>query len=389
MSEIARYLKLKDAPVPLDVEDNEDSGKRKFRNIFPMQSLATRSTLVCRNWSKGHCARGANCRFAHPMAMPPLPFPLPPFVPQQPSKKAKIETTTKAPSKYSTKLVVDKIPRENCTIAAVHEHFARLGTIVNIELCPESSKAKLQYSTHDEAQSAFSCPDVIFNNRFVRVYWEADEPKQETQEVKRPVDPQVELGKKRMEALDAFLELQKQKEALLLKYLQQEQALLTKLEDITLEETQKTNLLEELKVVEEAIKSMKPSKEPTAQQPILRGGPQIRGRGRASTFVQPRAPAVYKLDLRPKAIRMTPIPAVVGTDPSSIRKLFEKYGQLTDLTVNSEASPSFAIATFLKRTDAEKAMHYLSEEGITFSWKPSSKPTTPNLSATDIDNPST
>lgn len=297
---------------------------------------------------------------------------------------------TKAPSRSSCRLVVEKIPAESCTITAVHDHFARFGTIVNIDLLPEQSRARIQYSDHEAATAAFSSPDVIFGNRFVRVYWEADETASgadvaeqttslETQEQPQyhqmqhknyplpyqqmqqtPLTPQEELLRKRKETLDAFLELQKQKESLLHKYILQQKTILEALANPSIDEKGRATRLEELKIVEEAISSIKPENKSEKTTPVLRGGPASRGRGGYTLYpsshqeVLPKPPAAYKLDLRPRTLKMQPIPPTLGSDPGSIRKFFEPYGQLENLVVAPDAS--HAIVTFLRRPDAEKVL---------------------------------
>jgi hypothetical protein len=200
------------------------------------------------------------------------------------------------------------------------------------------------------------------------------------------IDPQAELLRKRQETLGAYLELQRQKEALLQKYMGQQKTLLESMTHPELDEATRSKLHSELIIIEDAIKAIKPPQaeesalEHPQKQPILRGGPAIRsrGRGRGSFTLQPAGPhahapqsslGTFKLDLRPKTIKMSPIPAKLGTDQGSIRKFFEPYGQVTNLVVDE--SVSTATVTFVKRSDAEKAMFYLSksEEGTSFAWE--------------------
>lgn len=388
-----------------DRNDRYDRSERHDRSDRVQREVRN----VCNEWKRGRCMRGSSCRFAHPtgdsaplmpMQMGPMGFVPPPLPPLNMAPSAKrVQTATRAPTRNSTKLVIDKIPVEYCTIAAVHDHFARFGTIVNIDLMPEQNRAKLQYSEHEAARAAFSSPEVIFNNRFVRVYWENEitsqvahqqvhQPAHIPVQPPMPVDPQTELLRKRQETLGAYLELQKQKEVLLQKYLGQQKALLESLSNPDLDEGAILKLKAELTVVEDAITMIKPPKAETSPvEPQLRGGPALRtrGRGRGSFTLHPVAPHVpkpvpasFKLDLRPKTIKMTPIPPKLGTDPGSIRKFFEPYGQLTNLVVDEPGSST--AVTFVKREDAEKAMFYLTkaEEGTIFTWENTNTTTNTN-----------
>jgi RNA-binding protein 26 len=39
----------------------------------------------------------------------------------------------------------------------------------------DQEAALLQFSSHAEAKRAHDCPEAVFNNRFIRVYWHKDE----------------------------------------------------------------------------------------------------------------------------------------------------------------------------------------------------------------------
>ncbi|CDH53785.1 predicted protein [Lichtheimia corymbifera JMRC:FSU:9682] len=79
-------------------------------------------------------------------------------------------------------IVVDKIPMDSCNMEAVTETFKKFGTIVDISLQPEFQRAFIEYKTHAEALAAHQCPDVLFKNRFVKVYWKKVDDKQQKQQ---------------------------------------------------------------------------------------------------------------------------------------------------------------------------------------------------------------
>jgi hypothetical protein len=77
---------------------------------------------------------------------------------------------------------VDRIPLEHCNIASLNAHFGKFGPIVNINIIPAASRAIIEYTTHDSAQKAYSSPEAVFGNRFVKVFFA------------RPEDLEVEGG---------------------------------------------------------------------------------------------------------------------------------------------------------------------------------------------------
>ncbi|KAF9090612.1 hypothetical protein BGX29_011371 [Mortierella sp. GBA35] len=74
-----------------------------------------------------------------------------------------------------TSLVVENIPDEFNTIDKVNEFFKHFGSLTNIQVDQPAHKALIQYSTRDEASAAYNSPEVIFGNRFVKVYWQPDD----------------------------------------------------------------------------------------------------------------------------------------------------------------------------------------------------------------------
>ncbi|KAG0306294.1 hypothetical protein BGZ97_000799, partial [Linnemannia gamsii] len=74
-----------------------------------------------------------------------------------------------------TSLVVENIPDEFNTIDKVNEFFKSFGSLTNIQVDQPAHKALIQYSTRDEASAAYNSPEVIFGNRFVKVYWQPDD----------------------------------------------------------------------------------------------------------------------------------------------------------------------------------------------------------------------
>jgi RNA-binding protein 26 len=155
-------------------------------------------------------------------------------------------------NRHNSSIVVENIPQEHCVIDKVNEYFKQFGTITNISLQPENSKAVIQYSNHTEADAAYSSPDVIFNNRFVKVYWQKAESKGQETVVTPPqkptppksYEPSPEVvaakaaefaklkehkQKQQQARLQTMLELQKSKEQLIQKQIQEQKILMEKL----------------------------------------------------------------------------------------------------------------------------------------------------------------
>ncbi|KAI9498804.1 hypothetical protein BDB00DRAFT_799580 [Zychaea mexicana] len=119
-------------------------------------------------------------------------------------------------NKNSTRLVIEKIPTEACTIDSVTETFKRFGTIVDIELQPENQRAFLEFKTHDEALKAHQSPEVLFNNRFVKVFWRKESQQQQQQykqqeQQQQHAEPDPELVKKRAAELAKIREEQQRR----------------------------------------------------------------------------------------------------------------------------------------------------------------------------------
>ncbi|CAO3611933.1 unnamed protein product [Cunninghamella echinulata] len=150
---------------------------------------------------------------------------------------------------YSTKIVVENIPSEHCTIDAVTDYFGKFGKLTNLSVQPDHSRAFIQYTTHQEALAAYQSPAVIFNNRFVKVYWqkvdEEEEKRDYLEQLRLAAQPDPELvkakaaqlakekeekQKKHQEHLKKILELQKQKQQLMERQIDEQKKLMQKLQ---------------------------------------------------------------------------------------------------------------------------------------------------------------
>jgi RNA-binding protein 26 len=70
-----------------------------------------------------------------------------------------------------TTIVVENIPEEQFSEEAVREFFSQFGNILEVSMRPYKRLSIVKYDSWDAAQAAYSSPKVIFDNRFVKVYW--------------------------------------------------------------------------------------------------------------------------------------------------------------------------------------------------------------------------
>lgn len=123
-------------------------------------------------------------------APPPLitQFPPPPLLnqPQSPLFQKGGNTT----------LIVRKIPKELNVEEKMREHFERFGRLVHVEVNygGASDSALVRFSAPKEAHAAYKCPQPVFNNRFIRLYWFNGPNVNVGQTSKRPIGMMEPVG---------------------------------------------------------------------------------------------------------------------------------------------------------------------------------------------------
>lgn len=70
-----------------------------------------------------------------------------------------------------TTIVVENIPEEKFSEDAVREFFSEFGNIEEVTLHTYKRLAMVKYDDYFSARKAYDSPKVIFDNRFVKVYW--------------------------------------------------------------------------------------------------------------------------------------------------------------------------------------------------------------------------
>ncbi|KAJ5616695.1 hypothetical protein N7537_001809 [Penicillium hordei] len=113
-----------------------------------------------------------------------------------------------------TTIVVEQIPDDKFNEDSVREFFSEFGNITDVSLQPYKKIALVKYETFPEAKAAWSSPKVIFDNRFVKVYWYKPnrEEKPESAQPEAPAFNQEEFEKQQQEAQRAHEEKMKKRQ---------------------------------------------------------------------------------------------------------------------------------------------------------------------------------
>lgn len=72
-------------------------------------------------------------------------------------------------------IVVENIPEENFDEAQVKEFFSQFGNILEVSMHAYKRLAIVKFDSWNAANAAYQSPKVIFDNRFVKVFWYKDE----------------------------------------------------------------------------------------------------------------------------------------------------------------------------------------------------------------------
>jgi RNA-binding protein 26 len=88
-------------------------------------------------------------------------------------KNGRAEFSSDRPNydKSNTTIVVENIPEDKFTEEEVRSFFSEFGTITEVSMRPYKRLAIVKYDDWDGANTAYKSPKVIFDNRFVKVYW--------------------------------------------------------------------------------------------------------------------------------------------------------------------------------------------------------------------------
>ena len=70
-----------------------------------------------------------------------------------------------------TSVVVEQIPEDKYDEQTVRDFFSEFGNVEEVMMHSEKMLAIVKYDTYDAAETAYDSPKVVFDNRFVKVYW--------------------------------------------------------------------------------------------------------------------------------------------------------------------------------------------------------------------------
>ncbi|GKT62099.1 RNA recognition domain-containing protein [Colletotrichum tofieldiae] len=306
-----------------------------------------------------------------------------------------------------TTIVVENIPEEFFSEEEVRRFFSEFGNIEQVILQPYKRLATVKYDTWDAANAAYRSPKVIFDNRFVRVFWFVDPSEQaaaraanasgEDQEPEIDLEEfmkkQEEAQRQHEEKMQKKAELDKQRHELeqrqrelLAQHREVQQKLQAKLAsksgDIESAEDGSLNsaLRAQLAALEDEAKllGLDPSAtdEPTTWHASTRG----RGRGRGGFVPRGRgfaprgrgsyrggyrgdvhaAYAAYSLDNRPKTVSVTGVDFTSSEKDEVLRQYLLGVGEFTDI----HTTPSETEVTFKDRKTAEKFFYGLPKQEI-------------------------
>lgn len=110
--------------------------------------------------------------------LPPFPTPASPVHRREPNKSRRgkgrrpsVVVNGPMHDKTKTTIVVQNIPNEHFREEEVRGYFTQFGEIETMQMQMPDRSAIIKYKTWDAAHAAWSSPKVIFDNRFVKVFW--------------------------------------------------------------------------------------------------------------------------------------------------------------------------------------------------------------------------
>ncbi|KAH0600468.1 hypothetical protein MHUMG1_01464 [Metarhizium humberi] len=378
----------------------------------------------CRDFdTKGFCARGSTCVYDHGNGggdggdeYDPSNAMIKPLNPETPSrgrkgKRGGRKGGSRAPfsaegavnDRSKSTIVVENIPEEHFSEGKVKEFFAQFGNIVEVSMQPYKHLAIVKYDKWAAANDAYRSPKVIFDNRFVKVFWYKDEkdklpasvsnnpsfnpgsgldemdaePELDMEEFQRKQEEaqkqHQEREDKRSELEKKRLELEKQQQDLLAKHQAESERLRAKLAgknggSETTGSSGTDMLRAKLAALEQEAKilGIDPNAEVDSSEYPSRGG--YRGRGYRGRGFAPRgrgamrgtagrhaAYAQFSIDNRPKKLAITGVDFTPSEKDEQLRHFLLNMGEFESVDTN----PSVTHVSFRDRKTAERFYYSL------------------------------
>ncbi len=95
--------------------------------------------------------------------------------PKRPKGRPSVAANGPVHDKTKSTIVVQNIPMDHFTEDDVKGYFSQFGSIVELTMQEDSLLAIIKYASWEAANAAWHSPKVIFDNRFVKVFWHKDE----------------------------------------------------------------------------------------------------------------------------------------------------------------------------------------------------------------------
>ncbi|KAF1827429.1 uncharacterized protein K489DRAFT_16498 [Dissoconium aciculare CBS 342.82] len=284
----------------------------------------------------------------------------------------------------ATTIVVEQIPDDKFNGDAIKGFFAQFGHIADITLRNHKRIALIQFEDHRAANDAYNSPKVVFDNRFVKVYWHKPQkaargpedrnfqqssnntaaPDVMMEDTEQPVDT-AELARRQEEAQRKYETSKKQRE----EQQQQKLELDLKLKAIEAERSKMAaklahkagGLRAQLAKLEAEAKSLGIDPDASADGAAWGGFPS-RGRGRGSFRGRPgragfypggrggwAGGAVKRLDNRPKIVAISFIDGNYEDHDEALRQ-YLLFSSTENVTLTQHPSrPNVALLAFTER----------------------------------------
>ncbi|SMR47771.1 unnamed protein product [Zymoseptoria tritici ST99CH_3D1] len=408
---------------------------------LPSNTMNGTGARRCRDYDmKGFCARGASCQYEHgndPFVVPGGTAPYDPtqagLMHPQPIRTGIVSTSPNTRGRGEqrnrggnanfrgggrraefshngpnsdrsvTTVVVEQIPEQKFDEQSVRDFFDDFGPIEEVTMQAYKRLAIVKYADYDSAKAAYDSPKVVFDNRFVKVYWykpdglpkppngqAAPRRKESEGAVEPQIDPE-ELARKQEEAQRRHDEQKRQRDdarrqkeelEVRMKAIEAERkkmnAMLAKKEgkDTPMEEPAKEDN-EQTKGLKETLAKLEAEAKALGIDPIAaqtpngwghgayiprgRGGfrGRARGRGFHPGFRGGRGGgAVMRLDNRPKTVSVEfkeGLPFSEGEEALRSWILFNSPETSTSISKNPEKSDA-ALVSFEQRYQGESFM---------------------------------
>lgn len=334
-------------------EESPDSTRKSTLSVHASEFIPSkdRPQRICRNFSKsGSCHLGDRCRFAH-------------ISPQTSGSRFVTSKTPLTDDPEARRLVIDKIPSECCNQNSVFHYFKRFGFIINIELEPEFKRASVLFGEHEEAVRAFQSPDSMFGNRFVKIFWDANQKispdlKKETEshsKITTAKQPKPPVGSGKREFL-----------------LEQQKSIMEKLKEKEITDAEREQLFQSLETISNTLSrpTVVHSAPRSFAQPAYSKPFAPTKRNISQTFSGDSSEPVRKksmsVDFRPKTIVLS---GIVGEGTTEIMHELKEWSPTSQQQIeNNSLEISFA-----ERYQAEAALNYLlsthSNDEFQVGWK--------------------